>query len=937
MQFNDLFAVSGQNTLFVTNVNGNDANSCSESTPCVTLDALAIIASINTTPVNQVRINDYTSLSSTLTLSNTERQLVFISQTSNIQSEIQIKSIGQFSVSGKVSFQWIKFTQQTASTLSGGILTGNIGQDGNLDVNYCSFIDCQSSGGQGGAIYASISSESSITLTSVRFDSCSSTLPGGALTIVLYDGTAHLINVSFIACHSNQSGGAIAVESYAGWMTIEQNCKFNGCYNSQAGDGTIKDGGALFIYIPGGGQIDLTGSTQFLNCYSNESGGAIKAEINSDKVVLNGVTIDGCHSLVKGGAMDAVLSEGGQIEINQTNVFNGCYSKKGGAIHVIIGQSGSGILTIKLSCSFIGCYSTSDSGGAIYSEINNGELNIQSSTTFDTCTCTQPGNGGAVALSQLSQTSKIFISGTTFKDCKTLVNSSNPTYGWGSGIFIITSLAAAQFNDTNFLLSSLTFTGCEAVNKYGHHIHIQSPSTISTGSAIKNGNLLTVSGANDLYTTSNYVYEYMGINTSNAGTGTIDPQSHLDLFRQHYISNVPNPCYIDATNGVNDAYCGGQKYKCTTIAPAINRDTLPPSGIAPSKDINFKLILTTIPSNDNNLQISLPHTYYNYTTIQSDGYVPGGTGYTKYKIPSSSSPIPLFSVTVYGHLEVFGIILDNLIPDVSLFLFDIYNNDGNNNIPNVTINDCEFKQDSTSFSTNKNLPSIIQVIGGYLLIQRTKFENYRIDSGHSLILTRSNQFTSQIYRITKVELISTSFLNINQFGSFGGAIINTQINTNSLLYIGGSSSFTSCQSTAGVGGALYAVINGGEAELNEVTMKLCSGLNGGAIYSTISGDGKLTINNHCQFTSCLSTENGGAIYTSLNGITGIGGFSITGTASTFTSCTIPIDSGLGGAIYLDIQTGGETKYDITVASYLTGNDAKYGKNLLDQVNSKLKY
>ncbi|KAA6340052.1 MAG: hypothetical protein EZS28_052562, partial [Streblomastix strix] len=54
-------------------------------------------------------------------------------------------------------------------------------------------------------------------------------------------------------------------------------------------------------------------------------------------------------------------------------------------------------------------------------------------------------------------------------------------------------------------------------------------------------------------------------------------------------------------------------------------------------------------------------------------------------------------------------------------------------------------------------------------------------------------------------------------------------------------------------------------------------------------------------------------------------------ASTFTSCTVPTDSGLGGAIYLDIQTGGETKYDLTGASYSTAthslNNAQYGKNL----------
>ncbi|KAA6326185.1 MAG: hypothetical protein EZS28_053984, partial [Streblomastix strix] len=70
---------------------------------------------------------------------------------------------------------------------------------------------------------------------------------------------------------------------------------------------------------------------------------------------------------------------------------------------------------------------------------------------------------------------------------------------------------------------------------------------------------------------------------------------------------------------------------------AIDRNTQPLSGSAPSKDTNFKLILATIPSSDNNLQFILPTAYYNYITIQSNGYVSGGTGYTKYKIPSTSN------------------------------------------------------------------------------------------------------------------------------------------------------------------------------------------------------------------------------------------------------------------------------------------------------------
>ncbi|KAA6334108.1 MAG: hypothetical protein EZS28_053098, partial [Streblomastix strix] len=136
----------------------------------------------------------------------------------------------------------------------------------------------------------------------------------------------------------------------------------------------------------------------------------------------------------------------------------------------------------------------------------------------------------------------------------------------------------------------------------------------------------------------------------------------------------------------------------------------------------------------------------------------------------------------------------------------------------------------------------------------------------------------------------------------------------------------------GLGGAIYSTLSGGQIELNQTQFISCESKSGGAVYSTISGTGKLIITNQCSFTSCKGTAgNGGALYASLSSISGSGGISITGSASTFTSCTVPRDSGHGGAIYLDLASGTETKYDLTGASYSTTtdklNNAQYGKNL----------
>jgi hypothetical protein len=66
----------------------------------------------------------------------------------------------------------------------------------------------------------------------------------------------------------------------------------------------------------------------------------------------------------------------------------------------------------------------------------------------------------------------------------------------------------------------------------------------------------------------------------------------------------------------------------------------------------------------------------------------------------------------------------------------------------------------------------------------------------------------------------------------------------------------------GNGGVLNIIINNlGVVELDKVLFNGCKGSNGGAIYSVISGTGKIMIDDSSSFTSCESTNgNGGAIY-----------------------------------------------------------------------------
>jgi hypothetical protein len=111
------------------------------------------------------------------------------------------------------------------------------------------------------------------------------------------------------------------------------------------------------------------------------------------------------------------------------------------------------------------------------------------------------------------------------------------------------------------------------------------------------------------------------------------------------------------------------------------------------------------------------------------------------------------------------------------------------------------------------------------------------------------------------------------------------------------------------------VINGGEVELNGVSISLCKGTSGGGIYTTISGTGKLSIKNKCSFTSCTCTSgSGGAIYASLSSTsTSAQGIFISGSTeeskTTFTSCTA---SNSGGGIFFTIATSATSANQFTI-------------------------
>ncbi|KAA6390444.1 MAG: hypothetical protein EZS28_014031, partial [Streblomastix strix] len=132
----------------------------------------------------------------------------------------------------------------------------------------------------------------------------------------------------------------------------------------------------------------------------------------------------------------------------------------------------------------------------------------------------------------------------------------------------------------------------------------------------------------------------------------------------------------------------------------------------------------------------------------------------------------------------------------------------------------------------------------------------------------------------------------------GGIHINCQ---SSLTQIFNRTQLTDCVGT-GNGGGIYAIISFGEIKLDEITISGCSGLNGGGIYSTIDGTGKLTIKDSSSFTNCYSSHgNGGGIYIDID-FTTQGQISVQN--STFDSCQAlnpqnsDIHKGFGSGIFI---------------------------------------
>ncbi|KAA6368424.1 MAG: hypothetical protein EZS28_036049, partial [Streblomastix strix] len=349
--------------------------------------------------------------------------------------------------------------------------------------------------------------------------------------------------------------------------------------------------------------------------------------------------------------------------------------------------------------------------------------------------------------------------------------------------------------------------------------------------------------------------DYMGINISKADSGNAPFTDHEPLFISPSLTPKFNdPYLVDAEYGKDEPICGNSRLKCQTIKYILN--IVLSNDDYPSNPATINIELQSNTQLEEGIIIDSNSPIGNDFKIESSEYTPEGTDYIKRQIQTSSKTQSLFTISNTGCLKLLGLHIDNLNPTSNNPLISISTD--SDDVPQLQLKDCEFKQNPDSYSTFSLSHSIISINGGIMRMKRVKIESYELMDQNSIITIKSDQTST-------VTISGTSFIYIKQSGIGDGAVINADIKSESKLTIKDGSSFTGCQSV-GLGGAIYAI--------------LYIGTNGGIF---IEGT----------------------------------------TLTTFSQCSA---SQLGGAIYLKISDNGQSKYDLSGASYL-GCDAQNGKSL----------
>ncbi|KAA6397188.1 MAG: hypothetical protein EZS28_007283, partial [Streblomastix strix] len=223
---------------------------------------------------------------------------------------------------------------------------------------------------------------------------------------------------------SFQNGGAICAtfNDLSSNLQIET-CIFVGCK-------ALSDGGALSMFINHQAEITFNGIL-FRKCEAQNEGGAFWCSINNGaKLTIAGsLSFQDCKTLSDsgyGGALYAQINgENSYLIFRESVIFERCSGQTGGGMCLITQRKGN--FTINGQCNFTNC-SSSNKGGGIYLETNNGTINFNQTEQILIENCSCNGNGGGIYCS-LSSNGQIIINNIKLMNC----NSQRS----GGGIYAI--------------------------------------------------------------------------------------------------------------------------------------------------------------------------------------------------------------------------------------------------------------------------------------------------------------------------------------------------------------------------------------------------------------------------------------------------------------------------------------------------------------------
>ncbi|KAA6400670.1 MAG: hypothetical protein EZS28_003797 [Streblomastix strix] len=343
---------AGRNEYYVKST-GNDAQQCTLSNPCKTLNASVIISNINSINAYFVYIYDSTSITNTLAIqiALTPRTFRNYPLDSTQLSSILFISPGVFNCFGKARFQLINFIMENTGYQD---LPGIYGLAiwAEIDLHDCQF-HMQNAGSLIGRslirlnysdnhIISNLNSKDissydniitinffttgSVLITDSQFENITkigNTVIGGAIKAVLYfqSNKLDISNCKFTACQAQDTnGGAIYT------LISNSNAQFT-LTRTQFLQCQAKSGGGLCAIITLAGQITIENSCEFKECNANSgNGGGIYAEIpnmqdSSSSFVIRDALIQNCQAVTPVSATN-LSGFGGGIFIGQYGDYN---------------------------------------------------------------------------------------------------------------------------------------------------------------------------------------------------------------------------------------------------------------------------------------------------------------------------------------------------------------------------------------------------------------------------------------------------------------------------------------------------------------------------------------------------------------------------------------------------------------------------------------